>query len=143
MSYATSARALRVVLALAGLLVMFTGVNIAFGGIFTLGWQGVSEFAQVTVPDRYLAQDSHVRFLGGVWLSIGAVFALAAIWLTRFQSALKFAMIATFVGGLARFSQMNLSVTLGQDVLGSLVAELVGMPLLYFWVSRVIKQSEA
>lgn len=143
MSNSSSSWGLRVPLVLAGLLIMATGINIAFGGIFTLGWQGASDFAQVTNQERFLAQDSHVRFLGGIWLSTGVLFVISATNLARFHAALKFALISTFVGGLARFSQMNLSVTLGQDVVGSLIAELMGMPLLYFWLSMVIKQSES
>ena len=130
---------LKVVLVLAGLIIMVTGINIAFGGILTLGWQGAGDFAQATNQERFLAQDSHVRFLGGVWLSIGMLFALSATSLTRFQAPLKFAIVATFIGGLARFSQMNLDVTLGPDILGSLVAELVGMPLLFVWLSKAMK----
>jgi hypothetical protein len=35
--------------------------------------------------------------------------------------------------GLARFTQLDLSVTFGPGVLVPVVVELVGMPLLYFW----------
>jgi hypothetical protein len=63
---------LRIVLILAGLVIIFTGVNTAFGGMLTLGWQGQTTF--------------------------------------------------------------------GKDIVGSLVAELVGMPLLYFWLSRTVEK---
>ncbi len=132
---------LRIVLVLAGLLIIVTGINVAFGGILTLGWQGANDFAVATNQQQFFAQDSHVRFLGGVWLSIGLLFVVSATNPIKFQAALRFALIATFIGGLARFGQMNLDVTLGQDVLGSLIAELVGMPLLYFWLSKIVAQS--
>ncbi|MFN0158598.1 MAG: DUF4345 domain-containing protein [Bacteroidota bacterium] len=130
--------ALRIIPFLAGLAIIYTGINVGFGGIITLGWQGVNDFAEATNQQRFLAQDSHVRFLGGVWLAVGALFVLSAIRLERFHSALRFAIIATFVGGLARFSQMNPGVTLGPDIVGSLAAELIGMPVLYFWLAKVV-----
>ncbi|MGH8016435.1 MAG: DUF4345 domain-containing protein [Candidatus Zixiibacteriota bacterium] len=141
MSRNLSLLGLRVVLVLAGVVVCVTGINLAFGGIRTLGWQGAFDFIQIIDEKRFLAQDSHIRFLGGVWLSIGLLFIVGAANVHKFQPALKFAMVATFIGGLARFSQMNLGVTLGPDILGSLIAEIVGMPLLYYWLSKVTKHN--
>lgn len=69
MSKNISLLGLRVVLVLAGVVVCITGINLAFGGIRTLGWQGAFDFIQVIDERRFLAQDSHIRFLGGVWLS--------------------------------------------------------------------------
>lgn len=131
---------LRIVLFLAGLTMLITGINVAFGGILTLGWQGANDFAVATNQDRFFAQDSHVRFLGGVWLAIGLMFTIAPTNLAKYQMALKFAMVATFIGGLARFSQMNLDVTFGSGIAGSLIAELVVIPLLFLWVSKIVKQ---
>ena len=136
-----STTGLRVVLILAGIVIIFTGVNTAFGGMLTLGWQGQTTFFEVTDQHSYLVQDSHIRFLGGLWMGIGLLFIVAAINVERYQNALKFAFVLIFLGGLARFSQMQLVITFGKDIVGSLVAELVGMPLLYFWLSRTIKKS--
>lgn len=141
MKNSVNAMLLRVVLFLIGLIIMVTGINISFGGILTLGWQGSNDFVSITDQVRFNAQDSHVRFLGGVWLTIGVTFVLAALQLARFQSALRFALVATFAGGLARFTQMNLDVTLGSDILPSLIAEVIGMPLLYFWLSKVMAKN--
>lgn len=137
----TNAIALRVVLILAGLVIIFTGVNTAFGGMLTLGWQGQTTFLEVTDQHSYLVQDSHIRFLGGLWMGIGLLFIFAARNVERHQSALKFALVLVFLGGLARFSQMQPDITFGKEIVGSLVAELVGMPLLYFWLARTIKKS--
>ncbi len=127
---------LRVALVLAGLFTTFTGVNIAFGGIPTLGWQGVSGFFEVTDPGAFLIQDSHVRFLGGVWLGIGLTLMMAPANLRRFQPALNLIFALIFLGGLARLGQLNFAVTFGPDIAGSLAAELIGMPVLYFWLAR-------
>ena len=137
----TNAIALRVVLILAGLIIIFTGVNTAFGGMLTLGWQGQTTFFEVTDQHSYLVQDSHIRFLGGLWMGIGLLFIFAARNVERQQNVLKFALVLIFLGGLARFSQMQLDITFGKEIVGSLVAELVGMPLLYFWLSRTLKKA--
>lgn len=138
MSKNISSLGLQVVLVLAGVVVCITGINLAFGGIRTLGWQGAFDFIQIIDERRFLAQDSHIRFLGGVWLSIGLLFIIGAANINKFQAALKFAIIATFIGGLARLSQTNLDVTFSADIIGSWLAEVVGMPLLYFWLKSVV-----
>ena len=130
---------LRIVLVLAGGFIVFTGINTAFGGILTLGWQGQTVFFEVTDEHMYLVQDSHIRFFGGLWLGIGLLFLLSSTNLQRYQNPLKFTFVLVFLGGLARFSQMHIDITLGQDIVGSSISELIGMPLLYLWLSRTVK----
>jgi hypothetical protein len=134
---------LRVALGLLSAGFIYTGIDNAFGGVMTLGWQGLSDFAQITDPVQFAVRDSHVRFLGGVYTLMGGAVALSAIQLRRFHDVLRLALIAAFVGGLARFTQLDLSVTFGPGVLVPLVAELVGMPLLYFWAGSVLRQRVA
>jgi uncharacterized protein DUF4345 len=139
-----SSIALRVVLVLAGLIIVFTGLNTALGGMLTLGWQGQTVFFQVTDQHAYLVQDSHIRFLGGLWLGIGLFFLVASTNVRKFRSALFLAFALIFLGGLARFTQMRPEITFGPEIVGSLIAELVGMPLLpllYFWVARSLNKS--
>lgn len=134
--------ALRVVLVLAGLVIILTGLNTALGGMLTLGWQGQTVFFQVTDEHAYLVQDSHIRFLGGLWLGIGLFFLVASTNVQRFRSALVLAFALVFLGGLARFSQMHFEVTFGPEIVGSLIAELVAMPLLYLWVARTLNKPD-
>lgn len=62
---------LRGVMALLGLAVVVLGLNIGLGGIRTLGWQGGAvEFLTVTDPALFAVRDSHVRFIGGIWLAL-------------------------------------------------------------------------
>lgn len=133
---------LRIVLFLAGILIVFTGLNIAFGGMLTLGWQGQTAFFEVTHKHAYLTQDSHIRFLGGLWTGIGLLFMVASTNPQRYQSGLKIAFVLILLGGMARFSQMQIDIIFGKDIVGSLVAELAGMPLLYFWLSRTVKKPQ-
>lgn len=131
---------LRVALGLLSAGFIYTGIDNAFGGVMTLGLQGLSGFAQIADPAQFAIRDSHVRFLGGVYTLLGAAVALSSIQLRRFHDLLRLILIAVFVGGLARFSQMDLSVTFGPGVLVPLIAELALMPALYLWAESVLRQ---
>ena len=128
--------ALRSVLVLAGAFTTFTGFNIALGGIPTMGWQGVSAFFEVTNQHAFLIQDSHVRFLGGVWIGAGLLFLLAAADIRKYRDALNVVLALIVLGGFARLTQLHPEVTFGPDVIGSFIAELVGIPVLYWWLSK-------
>ena len=129
--------ALRIVLVIAGLAIATTGIDVGFGGIATLGWQGSATFVAATDPAAYAVHDSHVRFLGGVWLALGLAVAFAARDPRRYRAQLKMAFALVFAGGLARIGQFDAAVLFGPDIIGSLVAEIVGMPLLYLWLEDV------
>jgi hypothetical protein len=134
-----SSTALRIVLVLVGAMFVYIGINVGFGGIRTLGFQGPTSFLEVTNMAAYLIQDSHVRFLGGVFGAMGLFLILGATNLPKFQTGLKLVFALTFIGGLTRFSMPG--VIFGSGVLGSLLGELVLMPILYFWLTRVVKSS--
>jgi hypothetical protein len=134
---------LRAVLLLAGVFIAFTGVNIAFGGIATLGLQGSRDFVAITDEAAFLAQDSHVRFLGGLWLAVGGVFLAAAVRPQALKPAVLTCCVLIFAGGLARFSDLRFDLVFGPQIAGSLVAELVGMPLLFAWLRRTAWPSAA
>ena len=136
----TSEIALRVVLVLTGAFIVYTGIDMAFGGMRTLGWQVPGPFFDVTDPHTFLVQDSHSRFLGGVWLALGLVLLLGATNLKRYAPLLKLAFVLIFAGGLARISQPD--ILFDSAILGSFVAEIIGMPVLFVWLSRVAGQEE-
>jgi hypothetical protein len=123
---------LRAVLALLGLAIIVLGLNVGLGRIQTLGWQGgVTAFVNVTDPAVFAVRDSHVRFIGGVWLAVGLTLLAGAIWLRQLRTVLVAVAGMVVVGGLAR-----LAGPLPGDVLASLAFELVGFPLLGWWVWR-------
>lgn len=124
---------LRTVLALVGALVLVTGVNVGFGGIATLGLQGPTDFFRVADLQAFQAQDSHVRFLGGVWLGVGLLFAAAAVRLNALRPVVCAALALVIVGGLARLSGGNLDLLLGPSVGPSFAAEILLMPVLLWW----------
>jgi Domain of unknown function (DUF4345) len=133
---------LKVVLGLSGAFTVFTGLNRAFGGIRTLGWQGTTDFLQVVSEHAYLIQDNHTRFLGGVWTGVGLLLMLSPLNLKAFRPALNLVFAIIFLGGLARFTAMRPDIVFGPDIVGSLIAELVGMPLLWLWVSKAVQASD-
>ena len=129
---------LSVVLVIAGAFIVFTGINVGFGGMPTLGWQGPNNFFQVTAEHAYLTQDSHVRFLGGVWAGIGCLFVAAPFHFTKLLPPLRFALILIFLGGLMRLTIWRTDVVFSPEIIGSLTAELVLVPVLFLWLSRTV-----
>lgn len=119
------------------------GINVGFGGISTLGMQGQVKFFDITNEAAFLVQDSHIRFFGGAYLALGIFVVYAVTNLHKFETALKLIFAAIFIGGLARFSAMRLDVVFGKEIIGSLIAELVLMPILFIWLTRIVnKHSE-
>ncbi len=126
----------RILLGLVGLLIIMTGIDNAFGGIATLGWQLSPGSFAVTRAADFAVRDSHVHFIGGVWLGCGMILLAAALSLKvpRATIAAVFGLIV--VGGLARFTQGDLPLLLSANILPSLLAELLLFPLLALWVWR-------
>lgn len=129
---------IRIVLILSGLFISFTALDIAMGGMATMGWQTPFVFFEVTNPSIYLVQDSHIRFIAGVWLAVGLLFLLATTNLKYYKPALSFCFAAIFLGGVIRASQMPDEIF--SVVAGSLAAEVVGIPLLYFWLKAALNK---
>jgi hypothetical protein len=124
-----------------GALNIFIGLNVGFGGILTLGWQGQTKFLEVANEYGYLMQDSHIRYFGGLYVGVGLFLLLASTNLGKYQTALNLVFALIFMGGLARFTMMRPDIIFGRDIIGSLLAELVLMPILYIWLSKIVKSS--
>ncbi|MFN8382038.1 MAG: DUF4345 domain-containing protein [Anaerolineales bacterium] len=129
---------LRVVLILSGLFIVFTGLNVALGGVMTMGWQGTSDFVKVTNEHAYLIRDSHTRFYGGVWVGMGLLFILSTLDLEKYLRVLQAMFVFIFIGGLARLGQMRFEVIFSADLIGSVFAELIGMPILFIWLGKAV-----
>lgn len=125
---------LRIVLLLAGVVMVALGLNVGLGGIPTLGWQGTTNFLSVTDAAAFAAQDNHVRFLGGFWLGAGLLMAAGAFFLERLRPTLTGIAAMVFVGGLARLSAADPALVTSAAILPSLAAELVLFPLLGVWI---------
>ncbi|MBX3489684.1 DUF4345 domain-containing protein [Parvibaculum sp.] len=127
----------RIVLVLSGAAVIFLALNVALGGIPTMGWLGERPFLSVTDEAQYALIDNHVRFFGGLFAGLGLLLFLAATDPVKYRQATMLVFGAIFVGGLARFSAPDISVVFAPEIVNSLAAELVLMPLLAFWLSRL------
>ncbi len=138
----SSSTIFRGTLFLAGTFIVMTGLNIGLGGLVTLGWQGPTDFLAITDPHAFAVQDSHIRFLGGLWLGAGLTLWLGAWDPVRLAGALKLIFSLIFIGGVMRLISSNPDVIFGPDIVGSLAAELIGMPVLYLWHRRIL-QTEA
>lgn len=125
---------LRIILVVGGAFAAFTGFDFAAGGIRSLGLEG--PVLQFTTADPHAldARDSHTRFLGGVWLTVGLVFLASAARLQGLRVALLAAIAMIFVGGVSRFTTYAPEVLFDPAIIGALVAELIGMPILFYWV---------
>jgi Domain of unknown function (DUF4345) len=135
----TAAKALRAVLVVLGAVSAFVAINVAFGGLETLGLQGPTEHFEVTDHDAYLLRDSHARFYGGVYLGVAAFLILAATNLGKYRTALNVVFGLIFLGGVARLTQAEPGVTFGKNLGLSTVVELVGMPVLAAWLAHATR----
>ncbi len=80
-----SSKALRVVLVVLGAISAFVAINVAFGGLETLGLQGPTDYVEVTDHAAYALRDSHARYYGGVYLALGLFLIYASTDLRRFR----------------------------------------------------------
>ena len=139
----TSAKLFRLALIALGAVSAFVAVNVAFGGLDTLGWQGPTDYVQVTDHDTYLLRDSHAHFYGGVYLGIAVFLIIASSNLRKYRSGLNVVFGVIFLGGVARLTQLEPAVTFGKDLAVSSLLELVGMPAMALWLAAATRRAPA
>jgi hypothetical protein len=130
------------VLTLLGAVSAFVAVNVAFGGLQTLGLQGPTDYFQVTDQHAFAIRDSHAHYYGGVYLALGVFLIYAATDVRRFRQGLYVVFAMIFAGGLARITQLEPSATFGRDLLPSTLIELIGIPLLAVWVTKTSRATD-
>jgi Domain of unknown function (DUF4345) len=126
-------RPLQIVVAALALIPVLTGA-IAMSGIDD------PLYASAGLP-RSAVLDSNMRFFGGVWLALG----LALYWLTprieKETSLFRAICGAIFVGGIGRLISLALLAAPPAPFIGFTILEIVGMPALIAWQSRVSRQA--
>jgi hypothetical protein len=132
---------LRLILALVGLAIMMLGLNIGLGGIPTLGWQTSETFIAVTNETVFHVQDSHIRFIGGVWFCVGAIYLLGAFYNDKLRTTLITLSVAIAVAGLFRLSGLEGGAVFSAAIVPSLALEIIGFPLLAWWLLQTAKQT--
>lgn len=135
----SSSTLFKTALFLGGAFIVVTGIDTGLGGMRTLGWLGANDFVAISDPYAFSVQDNHTKFLGGLWLGVGLVLWAGAWHPVRFGQALQVAFGLIFLGGLMRVASGNPEIVLSADIMGSWAAELVGMPLLYWWHRSVVR----
>lgn len=125
---------LNLVVVIVGGAIMFLGLNVGLGGIKTLGWQTAQDFVAITDAATFHAQDSHIRFIGGVWFGVGAAFVIGGFALNKFRTTLIILSVMITVAGLFRLSAMDSGVIVSAAIAPSLALELIGFPLLAWWL---------
>lgn len=126
----------KAVLALIGLVIIFLGLNVGLGGIQTMGWQTPRDFVSVADPTAFGVQDSHIRFIGGVWFGVGVMFLIGGFALDKVRQTLIALCYIIAVSGLFRLSAMDFDVIFSAAIAPSFVLELIAFPLLARWLSK-------
>lgn len=122
------------VVVIVGFVIILLGLNVGLGGIKTLGWQSARDFVSITDAATFHVQDSHIRFIGGVWFSVGAAFLIGGFAMRTFRSTLIILSAMIAIAGLFRISGMDTGVIFSAAIAPSFVFELVGFPLLAWWL---------
>ena len=132
--------ALKVVLFLTGSVIVWLGLDVGLGGIRTLGWQDDRNFFEVTDPEAFAIKDNHMRFIAGVWTTVGLLMIAGVFALKAMRPVLMALVAMVFVGGLMRFSSGDPSLVLSSKIAPSLFGELVVFPLLGLWIHAATKK---
>lgn len=130
----------KVILALVGIGIMLLGINIGIGGIQTLGWQGPRDFIIISDAAAFHTQDSHIRFVGGVWFGVGGVFLAGALALERLRPTLIILCGIIALSGLFRLSATETTALFSLAIVPSLAFELLGFSALGLWLSRPLRR---
>ena len=125
---------LNAVVIIIGAAIIVLGLNVGLGGIQTLGWQSTRDFVSITDAATFHTQDSHIRFIGGIWFGVGAAFVIGGFLMNRFRPTLIILSIMIAIAGLFRLSGMDSGVIFSAAIAPSIAFELVGFPLLAWWL---------
>ncbi len=123
-------------LILVGFAIIFLGLNIGLGGIETLGWQNSDPFFTVTNDAVFQVQDSHIRFIGGIWFGVGATFVLGGFKQKALRTTLITLCALIAVAGLFRLSNISGGAVFSVAIIPSLALELLAFPILGWWLLR-------
>ena len=131
---------LNAVVVIVGAFIIFLGLNVGLGGIKTLGWQSTRDFVSITDTPTFNAQDSHIRFIGGVWFGVGVAFLIGGFAMSTFRSTLIILSAMIAIAGLFRLSGLDTGVIFSAAIAPSITIEIIGFPLLAWWLLASGKQ---
>ncbi|PCJ71962.1 MAG: hypothetical protein COA62_05245 [Rhodobiaceae bacterium] len=128
---------LRALLLLFGVIALITGGASAFGGtVGDLQLAGlISPLVLSTVEGAVV--DNNFRFFGGVWMGVGFMLLYSVVRWEDNVVPIRFAALAIFIGGLGRMMPWLSGDLVPEMMYPPIVLEIVVMPLLVFWDSRI------
>jgi hypothetical protein len=115
-------------------------VPLSMGGVSVLGSAAVLKGVEPPLP---IDLDSHFRYLSGLLLGIGLVFLACLRNIERHRSVFLALGAIVVVGGLARLLSLAEVGWPGRGHQFGLVMELIVVPGIVLWQSRVAKLFEA
>jgi Domain of unknown function (DUF4345) len=129
-----SKKALQIVLAILALIPILTG-----GLDLILGAQALN-IAGGALPSEVVQNvvlDSQTRFLGGIWFGIGIILYWVILSVDKRTVLFRLLTGGIFLGGMGRLFSAFLVGLPPAEFIAATVLELIGMPLLVLWQSRV------
>ncbi|WP_027391453.1 DUF4345 family protein [Aquimarina latercula] len=128
--------AFRIIVALLGLIAIFTGVNDLWNGANVPGDFGKHLGESVKDPTLNFT----IRFLGAIWMGFGALLILFITDIKRYDYAIILAFTIIIIGGIGRFiSTKQFGIEKGSEIMSYAImsVELLLTPvlLIWYWVS--------
>jgi hypothetical protein len=124
-----------VVLTAVGVAIAQQGLNIGLGGSRTLWGQGAGDFIAVRDDLAPVSQDCQIRFLGGIWSGVRALFLLGSCGLGRLRPTLI--LLCGTIALAGRFPRQRIGCPRGRNHPLSGVGTL-GFPALALWLARMV-----
>ena len=111
-------------------------LNTALGGMATLGWQFPATAVPVGETPDHARHDSNARYFAGAFAGLSLIVAAGAFALPALGRTIAIIMLAMALGGLFRLAQSDYSPLTDAALLPSFLFEVVGFPLIAFWIWR-------
>ena len=91
--------------------------------------------------------NSQMRFYGTIWFGFGVLLCVCLTDIKKYSSLLRGSLAIVFLGGIGRIASLIQfgfpATTLGTAFVATVITiEIIGMPLLLWWHSRVALESE-
>ncbi len=135
-----SKKALQIVLAILALIPILTGgmdLILGTGALNLGGTAGV--FPPEVINNAFL--DSQTRFFGAIWFGIGLMMYWIIPSIDKQTALLRLLAGGIFLGGIGRLSSVFLVGPPPTEFFAFIALELIGMPLLILWQSRISKSA--
>lgn len=129
-----SKKLLQAILVILGAIPLVTGTLTLLQGIHALDAFGISILENITGS---IILDSEMRFLGAIWAGIGVMVYAIVPTIEKQTLLFRLIMTAIILGGVGRVLSLVWAGNPPALFIALIILELVGMPLLVLWQSRL------